>query len=184
MRSCRRSRASSSQTSGQATPFWVAPPGLSAARGPGARDRRRATTVFPLMRSVGGGSEPVQGTSGVSAVYLNGVSQPAAGPFQAAYAPAITFATRARRWGRGHRRLRRLVALPLRRGRPGLRGVHGDALDAQDAAACRRCGRDPVSHAMRSEAEAIQAPQGVLCALDCFVPSLRCGVLAMTVGRR
>ena len=61
--------------SGAATPFWVAPPGLSAAIGQAIGTGDGTTTVFPLVRSMGAYSEPVQGVSGVSAVYLNGVAQ-------------------------------------------------------------------------------------------------------------
>ena len=56
---------------GAATPFWFAPPGLSAAstgrRSGRATARRRS---FRSSRPIGGYGEAVDGTSGVSAVYL------------------------------------------------------------------------------------------------------------------
>ena len=81
-----------SQMSGQATPFWVPPPGLSALAGQALGTGDGSTTTFPLMRSVGGGSEAVQGTSGVSAVYLDGVSV-GGWTTSAGYLPAINFST-------------------------------------------------------------------------------------------
>ena len=82
------------QMQGQASPFWVAPPGLTqvSAQALGAGDG--ATTVFPLVRSFGGYTEPVQGTSGVTAVYLNGVAvDPSAYSVSSGYSPTIVFAT-------------------------------------------------------------------------------------------
>lgn len=79
--------------SGQATPFWFAPPALSALVGQGIGTGDGKTAVFPLVRSVGGYGEAVQGTSGVSAVYLDSVAQSAGWSVSAGDAPAITFAT-------------------------------------------------------------------------------------------
>jgi len=45
------------------------------------------------VRSVGGATETVQGTSGVTAVYLNGVSQSSGWTVSSGYAPAIVFST-------------------------------------------------------------------------------------------
>ncbi len=81
------------QASGQASPFWVAPAGLSAVTGQALGTGDGATVAFPLVRSIGGASEPVQGTSGVSAVYLNGVAQPSGWTVSSGYAPAIRFTT-------------------------------------------------------------------------------------------
>ena len=78
--------------SGEATPFWIAPPGLSAVLGQALGGGDGVTTTFPLLRSVGAYSEPVQGTSGVTAVYLNGVAQSSGWTVSSGYAPAITFA--------------------------------------------------------------------------------------------
>ena len=55
-------------------PFWV-PARPVAAIGQAIGTGDGTTTVFPLVRSMGAYSEPVQGVSGVSAVYLNGVAQ-------------------------------------------------------------------------------------------------------------
>ena len=77
--------------SGAATPFWVAPPGLSAAIGQAIGTGDGTTTVFPLVRSLGVYSEAVQGVSGVSAVYLNGVAQATGWSVSSGYAPAIAF---------------------------------------------------------------------------------------------
>ena len=79
--------------SGAATPFWVAPPGLSTLLAQPLGTGDGTQTTFPLLRAVGSASEPVQGTSGVSAVYLNGVSQATGWTASSGYAPAITFTT-------------------------------------------------------------------------------------------
>ena len=64
--------------------------GCSASRSGPATGRRRS---FRSCATVGGYSEAVQGASGVSAVYLNGVAQPAGWCVSSGYAPAITFTT-------------------------------------------------------------------------------------------
>jgi uncharacterized protein (TIGR02217 family) len=79
------------QASGRDEPFWVAPPGLSATVGQAIATGDGATTVFPLVASIGGYSGPVYGTSGVSAVYLNGVAQPSGWSVSGDYLPAIAF---------------------------------------------------------------------------------------------
>jgi hypothetical protein len=81
------------QASGADEPFWVAPPGLSAIAGQAIGIGDGATTAFPLVVSIGGYSGPVYGTSGVSAAYLNGVSQPSGWSASSGYLPAITFAS-------------------------------------------------------------------------------------------
>ncbi len=58
------------QMSGAATPFWIAPPGLSEVAGQILGVGDGATTTFALVRSFGTYTEPVAGTSGVAAVYL------------------------------------------------------------------------------------------------------------------
>jgi hypothetical protein len=82
------------EAGGAATPFWLKPPGLGDATGQilGAGDG--ATTSFPLVRSFGVYSEPVAGTSGVSAVYVDGAALPAAAwSATSGYAPAVQLAT-------------------------------------------------------------------------------------------
>ncbi len=79
--------------SGQASPFWFQPPGLSAATGQALGTGDGATAVFPLVQSIGGYSETVDGASSVSAVYLNGVAQLSGWTVSAGWAPAITFAS-------------------------------------------------------------------------------------------
>lgn len=81
------------QASGADEPFWVGPPGLSAIAGQAIGTGDGATTVFPLVASIGGYSGPVFGTSGVSAAYLDGVSLPSEWTASAGYLPAITFAS-------------------------------------------------------------------------------------------
>jgi hypothetical protein len=81
------------QVSGADEPFWVAPPGLSAITGQTIGIGDGATTTFPLVASIGGYSGPVYGTSGVSAAYLNGASQPSGWFASNGYLPAITFAS-------------------------------------------------------------------------------------------
>ena len=79
--------------SGQDTPFWVAPPGLSTAQGQMIGTGDGVTTAFPLVAWIGDYAGPVYGASGVSAVYLNGVSQATGWTVSAGYLPAIAFAT-------------------------------------------------------------------------------------------
>lgn len=80
------------QAQGRGQPFWLAPPGLANASGQplGIADGSRA--AFPLVRSLGAYVEPVQGTSGVAAVYANG--SPLSSALYAVtpgYAPQLTF---------------------------------------------------------------------------------------------
>ena len=74
-------------------PFWIAPPGLSAVQGQAIGIGNGSTTVFPLVASLGAFTGPVYGTSGVSAVYLNGVAQGSGWTVSSGYAPAVTFTT-------------------------------------------------------------------------------------------
>jgi uncharacterized protein (TIGR02217 family) len=79
---------------GEATPFWFAPPGLAAVAGGVLGTGDGATTSFALTRSWGSYSEPVYGTSGVTAVYENGVLVAgSAYSVSSGYAPVVTFAT-------------------------------------------------------------------------------------------
>ena len=78
---------------GKAKPFWVAPPGLSAASAQAIGTGDGATTSFPLLATIGGATVPVCGTPGVSAVYLDGVPQASGWSVGPDYAPAVTFAT-------------------------------------------------------------------------------------------
>jgi uncharacterized protein (TIGR02217 family) len=79
--------------SGQATSFWVAPPGLAAVTAQALGTGDGATTTFALVQTIGGATIPVYGTSGLAAVYLNDVSQATGWTVSSGYAPAITFAT-------------------------------------------------------------------------------------------
>jgi len=86
------------EASGAATPFWIAPPGLSIVTGQSLGVGDGVTATFPLVRAIGAYTEPVAGTSGVAAAYLNGVAQPAtAWSLASGGAPAIVFATPPRR---------------------------------------------------------------------------------------
>ncbi len=76
---------------GQGGAFWLAPPGLAAASQQPLGTGDGVTTTFPLKRSFGGYSEPVQATSGVSAVYLNG-AQASGWSATAGFYPAIDLA--------------------------------------------------------------------------------------------
>ena len=144
------------EMSGQASPFWFQPPGLSAATGQALGTGDGSTTVFPLVQSIGGYSETVDGTSGVSAVYLNGVAQLSGWTVSRRLCAGHHLRERARRRRRRHGRLRRLVALPLRRGRAGFRGVHDDAVRAADAQADD--GAAVTARVIASECEAIHEP--------------------------
>jgi hypothetical protein len=82
------------QAAGAAAPFWLAPPGLSIFSGQTLGVGDGATASFPLMRSFGSYFEPVAGTSGVTAVYVNGAALPgSAWSVTPGYAPAILFAS-------------------------------------------------------------------------------------------
>jgi uncharacterized protein (TIGR02217 family) len=82
------------QMQGAETPFWLAPPGLTNVTGQALGSGDGATTLFALRRSWGSYIEPVYGTSGVSAVYLNGVALPSGDwSVSSGYAPLITFAS-------------------------------------------------------------------------------------------
>lgn len=79
------------EVAGQALPFWVAPPGLSAVTGAALGTGDGSTTSFALVQQIGGASLPVYGCSGVSAVYLNGAPQAIGWTVSSGYAPAIAF---------------------------------------------------------------------------------------------
>lgn len=82
------------RTSGAATPFWLALPGLSNVVGQVLGLGDGSTTQFALTRSFGTYAEPVAGTSGVAAVYLNGVALPGTlWSVSSGYAPTIVFTT-------------------------------------------------------------------------------------------
>jgi uncharacterized protein (TIGR02217 family) len=79
---------------GQAAPFWLAPPSLADIVGQPIGLGDGVTATFPLTRGFGAYSEPVAGTSGVAAVYVNGVAvSPSLYAVSSGYLPAITFTT-------------------------------------------------------------------------------------------
>ncbi len=83
-----------SQIGGAETPFWLAPPSLATVVGQALGIGDGVTTTFPLQRAYGGYSEPVYGTSGVSALYLNGaLISSAVWSVSSGYAPVISFTT-------------------------------------------------------------------------------------------
>ena len=77
---------------GQDAPFWFAPPGLASLAGQPLGVGDGTTTVFPLLAATASAVEPVQATSGVAAVYLNGAVQATGWSASSGYAPALTFA--------------------------------------------------------------------------------------------
>jgi hypothetical protein len=80
--------------SGAANPFWLAPPGLANVAGQILGVGDGTTTRFALARTIGAAVEPVAGTSGVSAVTLDGAPLPAsAWSLSGGYAPAIALAS-------------------------------------------------------------------------------------------
>ena len=79
------------QASGEAAPFWVEAPGLSAVTGQAIGVGDGSQTIFPLVASIGSYIGPVYGTSGVAAVYLNGVAEPSGWSVSNGYLPALTF---------------------------------------------------------------------------------------------
>ena len=64
------------QMNGAATPFWFAPPDLSAVPGQILGEGDGSTTVFPLALTFGSTLAPVAGASGAGAVYLDGAALP------------------------------------------------------------------------------------------------------------
>lgn len=81
------------QLGGPATPFWFAPPGLFTATGQRIGIGDGATTVFPLLQSIGAYTETVDGTSGVSAVYCDGAPQASGWSVSGGFGPAVAFAS-------------------------------------------------------------------------------------------
>ena len=80
------------QMNGAAAPFWIAPPELSSVTGQILGLGDGSTTIFPLVRSFGTYAEPVAGTSGVTAVYENGVAiSSSLYCVTSGYAPQIVF---------------------------------------------------------------------------------------------
>ena len=84
-------------SAGQRSAFWLAPPGLALATGQALGVADGATTLFPLTRSFAGYSEPVAATSGVPAVYLDGVAQATGWSVTAGYRPTSRLRARRRR---------------------------------------------------------------------------------------
>jgi hypothetical protein len=80
------------EVAAQDEPFWIAPPGLAKVTGQVLGTGDGETVAFALSRSWGSYAEPVYGTSGVSAVYLDGVAQGSGWSVSSGYAPVITFA--------------------------------------------------------------------------------------------
>ena len=78
---------------GQALPFWVSPPNFGRTTGQSIGTGDGTTTTFRLVRSLGAYVEPVQAVSGVSAVYLNGVSQSSGWSLSTGFYPSVVFAT-------------------------------------------------------------------------------------------
>ena len=79
--------------SGKDGAFWFAPPGLSNMDGQTLGSGDGSRTSFPLLAATGGAVEPVQATSGVSAVYLGGVLQASGWSVSPGYTPSVLFAT-------------------------------------------------------------------------------------------
>ena len=81
------------QIAGSAGAFWIAPPGLAEVFGQNLGEGDGATTTFPLIRTMLNYAESAPETSGVSAVYLDGVAQGSGWSVTSGFYPAITFAT-------------------------------------------------------------------------------------------
>jgi uncharacterized protein (TIGR02217 family) len=79
-------------TSGSATPFWFAPPGLSTVTGQVLGRGDGLTLSFPLALTIGSTILPIVGTSGVSAVYIDRVAASASQwTAVVGYPPAVAF---------------------------------------------------------------------------------------------
>ena len=122
---------------GAATPLlvraarpWRASPGRRS--GPATDRRRRSACALTGGVYRARCTEPPASRPSISTAWRIPGSAGIGWSVSSGYAPAITFATRAGRRRRGLRRLRRPVALPLRRRRARLRGVHGAALRVED----------------------------------------------------
>jgi len=79
--------------SGAADTFWLAPPGLATVLGQSLGEGDGVTTNFALLRSFGTYLEPVQATSGVTAVYLDSVPQTSGWSVSTGFFPFIQFAS-------------------------------------------------------------------------------------------
>ena len=110
-------------------PFWLAPPGLAGVAGQALGTGDGSTATFPLVAVDRRLYRPVYGTSGVTAVYLNGVAQGSRLELSSGYLPAVAFASAPAAGVRDLGRLRAALALPLRRRRPGSRGIHGELFE-------------------------------------------------------
>jgi hypothetical protein len=78
---------------GQATPFWIAPPGLSALSNQIIVIGDGATLSFPLVRSIGDFTEPLAGVSNASAARVASVALPPnAWSVTGSYYPSLTLA--------------------------------------------------------------------------------------------
>ncbi|HLJ70629.1 MAG TPA: glycoside hydrolase TIM-barrel-like domain-containing protein [Roseiarcus sp.] len=78
---------------GRREPFWLAPPGLAEVFGQALGTGDGIKTIFPLVRWFGTYVEPAAATSGVAAVYLDGVLAPSAQySVTSGYGPSIVFA--------------------------------------------------------------------------------------------
>ena len=79
---------------GQAQPFWLAPPGLSALTNQLIGTGDGATTVFPMQRATGAFTEPLAGVSSLTAVRVNGAAlAPGAWSLSSGYEPSLTLAS-------------------------------------------------------------------------------------------
>jgi len=81
------------ENAGAADAFWLPPPGLATVAGQPLGLGDGVTTNFPLLWSFSTYVEPVQATSGVTAVYLNGAPQFSGWSVSTGYFPAIQFAS-------------------------------------------------------------------------------------------
>ena len=77
---------------GRAGAFWCSLPGLGSVAGQRIGTGDGVTISFALSRSLAGYVEPVQATSGVAAVYLDGVAQSTGWSVTPGFYPAIAFA--------------------------------------------------------------------------------------------
>jgi hypothetical protein len=79
---------------GASTPFWFAPPRLSAVSGQILGEGDGSTTAFPLALTVASTLTPVAGCSSIGAVYADGAALPSSGwTLSNAYPAAIVFVT-------------------------------------------------------------------------------------------
>ena len=76
-----------------ATPFWIAPPGLSSVTGQVIGDGDGSTSTFPVLKTVGPYTGSVAATSVISAIYFDGLAQSSGWTTTGVFPTFVSFAS-------------------------------------------------------------------------------------------